>query len=120
MTRAPVGALATLAVQTIIIALAVLEPSVVPAALAGLAVTVFLVGLHLRRTPALTGTALRVLLPTALLMTAVALAATVVPAELPWLPVAAPVAIIVLYAGVVSPLRQRHLSRTPIPTPPNF
>ncbi len=34
MTRAPVGALATLAVQTIIIALAVLEPSVVPAALA--------------------------------------------------------------------------------------
>jgi len=68
---------------------------------------VFLVGLHLRRTPTLTSMAVRVLLPTALLMTAVALAATLLPAGLPWLPVAAPAAIIVLYAGVVSPLRRQ-------------
>lgn len=93
-------AAATLAVVATIVALALSEPSPVLAAVAGLAAVCYLVLLHATRGSAMT-------MPTAVgavgLSTVVVLG-TALPMSLPWIPLAAPFVVLLIFAIVVVPL----------------
>lgn len=97
--------LGTVVVLGVIAALAIATPSAWEAALGGLAATVLLFAVHLRYSPTMLGTALRVLMPAALGLTVVALIGGLLPGGVRWLPVAAPVVVVLLFAGVLAPYR---------------
>jgi hypothetical protein len=94
-----VGA-ATLAVVATVVSLALSDPSAVLAAVAGLAAACYLV---LRRT----GGATAITTPTvvgAVGLSVIAVLGTLMPSTIPWVPLAAPVAVLLTYVTVVAAL----------------
>ncbi len=92
---------AMLAVAISIVLIALTDPAPAFAALSGLSATCYLVLRHSGASATQTITA-----PTAIAALAFAvagLAATTIPVELPWIPLFAPVAVIVIYVIVVQP-----------------
>ncbi len=91
---------ATLAVVLVIAAVALTEPTPLLAAMSGLAATLYLVLRHA------TGPLVTTTVPTlaaALGFTIVGLAATSIPLRLPWLPLAAPPAVLAIYLLATRP-----------------
>lgn len=98
---------ATVAVQIVVVGLAVDGTAAVLAALAGLAATAFMLATHLRATPELLAPVVLRMLPAVGVTTLVALAAALVPAGPGWLAALAPLAVVSLYAITVLPSSQR-------------
>ena len=97
------GAAATLAVAATVVALALSDPSPVLAAVAGLAAACYLVLRHASRGEAMT-------LPTvlgAVGLSAVAGLGAAMPMTLPWVPLVAPLAVLLIYVTVAAPLISR-------------
>jgi hypothetical protein len=91
---------ATLAVVLVTAAIALTEPTPLLAAMSGLAATLYLVLRHA------TGPLVTTTVPTlvaALGFTIVGLAATSIPLRLPWLPLAAPLAVLAIYLLATRP-----------------
>ncbi|MBJ7339361.1 hypothetical protein [Mycolicibacterium sp.] len=92
---------ATFAVVAAAVALALADPSPVLAGIAGLAATAYLVLRHARvgdvalTTPTVLG---------ALGLSAVAVLGATIPVALPWVPLMAPLAVVVIYVAVIAPL----------------
>ncbi|TPG35210.1 hypothetical protein [Mycolicibacterium hodleri] len=93
---------ATFAVVAAAVALALSSPSPVVAMIAGLAATAYLVLRHARGGDA----AMALTAPTvlgALGLSVVAVLGAAVPAVLPWVPLVAPLAVVVIYLAVIAP-----------------
>jgi hypothetical protein len=96
-----IAAAATAAVMFSVVTVVLADAPAMAAALAGLSATAYLLLRHARNVEA------AVEMPTvvgALGLSAVGLAATAIPVSVPWLPLAAPVAVLVGYVLVVQPL----------------
>lgn len=94
---------ATLAVAATAMALALSQPSPVLAAIAGVAATLYLVMRHAGGGDAAVGLTAPTVVGT-LGLSAVAMVGTAVPLGLPWIPLVAPLAVVVGYVIVVAPL----------------
>lgn len=92
----PVRPAASAAVLLTVLTLVLTQPSAVVAALTGLTAAAYLVLRH-------TGTVTAPIVVGAVGLTAVALTAAAVPARLPWLPLAAPVAVLGLFVLAMLP-----------------
>lgn len=102
-----VRAVTTIAVLLTIAALAVSNPSAWFAALSGLSAVAYLLVRHAAGPPAVVTTTWPSLIGAVGFSVAV-LAATILPVQLPWLPLAAPLAVVGTYLLAVRPYLTRH------------